>query len=358
MELPKLKIGNLVAKIPIIQGGMGVGISLSNLAGNVALNGGIGVLSGVEIGFNEPDYYKNKKEANLRALKYHIKRAKEISKGGIIGINIMTVLNNFEEIVVESVREKIDIIFSGAGLPLTLPSFTKGTDTKVVPIVSSDRAATLICKTWDKRYNVIPDAIVLEGPKAGGHLGFSREELEDSSKELDSLLLEVLEAVKPFEEKYCKKIPIIAGGGVTTGKDIAELINQGASGVQIGSRFAATIECDACDSFKETYVNAREEDIVLINSPVGLIGRAINNKFIEDAKDGLRRPIKCITNCLKPCKPTEVDYCIANALINGQKGNLSSGFVFAGANSYKIKNIISVKDLIRELVDEAKLYIN
>lgn len=358
MGLPKLKIGNLVAKLPIIQGGMGVGISLSSLAGNVALNGGVGVLSGVEIGFNEPDYYKNKKEANLRALKYHIKRAKEISKGGIIGINIMTVLNNFEEIVVESVREKIDIIFSGAGLPLTLPSYTKGTDTKVVPIVSSDRAATLICKTWDKRYNVIPDAIVLEGPKAGGHLGFSREELEDPSKELDSLLLEVLEAVKPFEEKYGKGIPIIAGGGVTTGKDIAELINQGASGVQIGSRFAATIECDACDSFKETYVNAREEDIVLINSPVGLIGRAINNKFIEDAKDGLRRPIKCITNCLKPCKPTEVDYCIANALINGQKGNLSSGFVFAGANSYKIKNIVSVKDLIRELVDEAKLYIN
>lgn len=358
MELPKLKIGNLVAKLPIIQGGMGVGISLSSLAGNVALNGGVGVLSGVEIGFNEPDYYKNKKEANLRALKYHIKRAKEISKGGIIGINIMTVLNNFEEIVVESVREKIDIIFSGAGLPLTLPSYTKGTDTKVVPIVSSDRAATLICRTWDKRYNVIPDAIVLEGPRAGGHLGFSREELEDPSKELDSLLLEVLEAVKPFEQKYGKEIPIIAGGGVTTGKDIAELINQGASGVQIGSRFAATIECDACDSFKETYVNAREEDIVLINSPVGLIGRAINNKFIEDAKDGLRRPIKCITNCLKPCKPTEVDYCIANALINGQKGNLSSGFVFAGANSYKIKNIVSVKDLIRELVDEAKLYIN
>lgn len=357
MELPKLKIGNLVAKLPIIQGGMGVGVSLSNLAGNVGLNGGIGVLSGVEIGFNELDYYKNKKEANLRALRYHIKRAKEISKGGIIGINIMTVLNNFEEIVVESVREKIDIIFSGAGLPLTLPSFTKGTDTKVVPIVSSDRAATLICKTWDKRYDVIPDAIVLEGPKAGGHLGFSREELEDPSKELDKLLVEVLEAVKPFEEKYGRKIPIIAAGGVTNGKDIAELINQGASGVQIGSRFAATYECDAEDGFKEAYVKAREEDIVLINSPVGLIGRAINNKFIEDARDGLRKPIKCITNCLKPCKPTEVDYCIANALINGQKGKLNSGFVFAGANSYRIESIMKVKDLMKELAEEARIYL-
>lgn len=357
MKLPELKIGNLVAKLPIVQGGMGVGVSLSTLAGNVALNGGIGVLSGVEIGFNEPDYYKNKKEANSRALKYHIKRAKEISKNGIIGINIMAVLNNFEEIVVEAVREKIDIIFSGAGLPLSLPSFTKGTDTKVVPIVSSDRAATIICKTWDKRYDIIPDAIVLEGPKAGGHLGFSREELDDPSKDLDVLLIQVLEAIKPYEEKYKREIPVIAAGGIMNGEDIARLINLGASGVQMGSRFAATDECDASDSFKEAYMNVKEEDIVLINSPVGLVGRAINNKFIEDAKMGLRKPIKCITNCLKPCKPEEVQYCIANALINGQKGNLNSGFVFAGANSYKIDRIMPVKELMKELVEEAKLHL-
>lgn len=357
MELPKLKIGNLVAKLPIVQGGMGVGISLSNLAGNVALNGGIGILSGVEIGFNEPDYYQNKKEANSRALKYHIKRAKEIAKGGIIGINIMAVLNNFEEIVVEAVREKIDIIFSGAGLPLNLPSFTKGTDTKVVPIVSSDRAATIICKTWDKRYDIIPDAIVLEGPKAGGHLGFSKEELEDPSKNLDNLLVEVLEAIKPYEEKYGNKIPVIAAGGVMDGKDIARLLKLGASGVQIGSRFAATDECDASEAFKEAYINAKKEDIVLINSPVGLIGRAINNKFIEDAEMGLRKPIKCITNCLKPCKPMEVQYCIANALINAQKGNLNSGFVFAGSNSFKIDKIVSVKELMEALTEEAKLYL-
>ena len=356
MELPKLKIGNLVPKLPIVQGGMGVGISLSNLAGNVALNGGIGILSGVEIGFNEPDYYQNKKEANSRALRYHIKRAKEIAKGGIIGINIMAVLNNFEEIVVEAVREKIDIIFSGAGLPLNLPSFTKGTDTKVVPIVSSDRAANLICKTWDKRYDVVPDAIVLEGPKAGGHLGFSKEELEDSSKDLECLLVEVLEGIKPYEEKYGRKIPVIGAGGIMNGKDIARLLKLGAAGVQLGSRFAATSECDASQAFKEAYVNAKEEDIVLINSPVGLIGRAINNKFIKDAKMGLRKPIKCITNCLKPCKPTEVQYCIANALINAQKGNLNSGFVFAGANAYKIDKIIPVKELMEELVEEVKLY--
>lgn len=354
MELPELKIGDLTAKIPIVQGGMGVGISLFNLAGNVALNGGIGVLSGVEMGFDEPDYYQNKKEANLKALKYHIGKAKEISEGGIIGINIMTVLNNFEEIVVEAVKEKIDIIFSGAGLPLSLPSFTKGTTTKVVPIVSSDRAANLMCKTWDKRYGVIPDAIVLEGPKAGGHLGFSREELEDPSKELEILLADVLEIIKPYEEKYGRKIPIITAGGIMNGKDIAKLLKLGASGVQMGSRFAATDECDASDDFKKAYVDAKQEDIVLLNSPVGLIGRAINSKFVEDAKLGLRKPIKCITNCLKPCKPDEVQYCIANALINAQKGNFNSGFAFAGANAYLIDRIMPVKDLMEELVRDAK----
>lgn len=357
MDLPELKIGDLTAKLPIVQGGMGVGISLSNLAGNVALNGGIGVLSGVEMGFNEPDYYQNKKEANSRALKYHIKKAKEISNDGIVGINIMAVLNNFEEIVIEAIEEKIDIIFSGAGLPLTLPSFTKETKTKVVPIVSSDRAATLICKTWDKRYGVIPDAIVVEGPEAGGHLGFSREELEEDSKDLGTILVQVLEAIKPYEEKYGREIPVIAAGGIMDGKDVAEMLNLGASGVQLGSRFAATDECDASELFKQAYVNAKEEDIILINSPVGLVGRAIISQFTEDAKLGLRKPIKCVVNCLKPCKPEEVQYCIANALINAQKGNFNSGFVFAGANSYLIDNIIPVKDLMNKLVEDAKLYL-
>ena len=355
MDLPELKIGDLTAKIPIVQGGMGVGISLSNLAGNVALNGGIGVLSGVEMGFNQGDFYKDKIKANSKALKYHIRKAKEIAKGGIVGINIMAVLNDFEETVIEAVKEKIDIIFSGAGLPLSLPSFTKGTNTKVVPIVSSDRAARLICRTWDKRYGIIPDAIVLEGPKAGGHLGFSREELEDPSKDLEKLLPEVLEIIKPFEEKYERKIPVIVAGGIMDGKDMAKFIKLGAAGVQMGSRFVATDECDAADGFKEAYINAKEEDIVLIDSPVGLVGRAINSKFTEDAKEGLRKPIKCVTNCLKPCKPDEVQYCIANALISAQKGNFNSGFAFAGSNAHLIDRIIPVKELMEELVSEAKL---
>lgn len=358
MRLPSLKIGDLVAKVPIVQGGMGVGISLSSLAGNVSLNGGIGVISGVEIGFNEADYFTNKKEANLRALKKHIKKAKEICNNGIIGINLMAVLNNFDEMVKESVQEKIDIIFSGAGLPLSLPKFTKGTNTKIAPIVSSGRTASIICRSWDKHYQVAPDAIVIEGPKAGGHLGFSKESLSDPANELDKLVRDVLNAIKSFEEKYNKKIPVIAAGGVFSGKDIACLLKAGASGVQLGSRFAATHECDASDTFKQAYIECELNDIELIQSPVGMIGRAIKNDFLNEAKLGLRKPIRCITNCLKPCNPKKVPYCIASALINAQRGNLASGFVFAGTNAHLINKIVSVKELIHELVSETKVYIN
>lgn len=358
MKLPKLEIGNLIANIPIVQGGMGVGVSLSSLAGNVSLNGGIGVISGVEIGFNESDYSKNKKMANIRSLKNHIRKAKEICNNGIVGINLMVALNNFEEMVKESVKEKVDIIFSGAGLPLSLPKFTKGTDTKVSPIVSSGRSAALICKSWDKRYEVIPDAIVVEGPKAGGHLGFKKEDISNPSNQLDKLLVDVLAAIKPYEEKYNRKIPVIAAGGIFDGKDIANLLKAGASGVQLGSRFVATNECDASEAFKNSYINCKSDDISLIKSPVGMIGRAINNNFLNNVKLDLKKPIKCITNCLKPCNPKQAPYCIADALVNAQKGNLESGFAFAGTNAYLINKITSVKELIDELVTSTKSHLS
>jgi len=358
VKLPELKIGDLIAKIPIVQGGMGVGISLSSLAGAVALNGGIGIISGVEIGFNEPDYYKNKKEANVRALKAHIGKAREICKKGIIGVNIMAALNNFEEMVKESVKEKIDIIFSGAGLPLKLPQFTKGSDTKIAPIVSSGRAASLICRTWDKHYHVAPDAVVVEGPMAGGHLGFSFDELDKPAHQLKEILQDVLEAVKPFEEKFKRKIPVIAGGGVFTGKDIANLLNTGASGVQMATRFVTTDECDASPGFKQAYIDAAPEDVEIIQSPVGMIGRAIRNDFLDDVKAGLKKPIRCLCNCLKPCDPLKAPYCIADALINAQKGNLKEGFAFAGANVFRIKKMVTVKELMEELVSEAERYFN
>jgi len=270
----------------------------------------------------------------------------------------MAALNNFEEMVIESVKEKIDIIFSGAGLPLSLPKFTKGTDTKIAPIVSSGRTTDLICKSWDKRYQVSPDAVVLEGPEAGGHLGYSREELNDPSFDLKNILKDVINALKPYEEKYNKKIPVIAGGGVFDGKDIAELLKMGASGVQIGSRFAATYECDASDEFKNAFVNCKPEDISIIQSPVGMLGRAISNDYLSDIKSGIKKPIKCITNCLKPCNPTKAPYCIADALINAQKGNMEYGFAFAGANAHKINKITSVKELMEELINETKYYLN
>lgn len=358
MNLPKLKIGNLIANVPIVQGGMGVGISLSNLAGAVAKNGGIGVISGVEIGFDEPDYFSNKKETNIRALKNHIRKAKELSHGGIIGVNLMAVLNDFEELVKESIKEKIDIIFSGAGLPLNLPKFTKDTDTKIAPIVSSAKAAKVICKNWDKKYNVIPDAIVVEGPKAGGHLGFKEEDLNLEKNELINIVKSVVEAMKPFEEKYNKPIPIIAGGGVYDGNDIGKLIIAGASGVQIGTRFIATNECDASLEFKETIVNSKEQDVNLIKSPVGMIGRAVSNNFLDEVNLENRRPKGCIANCLKPCNPRTAPYCIADALINAQKGNFEDGFAFAGVNAYRVDKIIPVKELMDELVNDANDYLN
>lgn len=354
MKLPKLRIGNLVVNIPIVQGGMGIGISLSSLAGNVSLNGGLGVISGVEIGFNEKDYFKNKKEANIRSIKKHIRKAKEICNNGVVGINLMVALNNFEEMVKESIKEKIDIIFSGAGLPLNLPKQTKGTDTKAAPIVSSGRAAALICKTWDRSYQVIPDAIVVEGPKAGGHLGYKKEDLNKPAFQLDKTLKKVLNSIKPFEEKYNRKIPVIAGGGVFNGKDIAKLLKAGASGVQLGSRFVTTHECDASEDFKKTYLECNAKDIKIIKSPVGMIGRAINSSFLDDVNSGIRKQIKCIANCLKPCKPKEAPYCIADALINAQKGNMQSGFAFAGAETHRISKITSVKELMNELVVEAE----
>ncbi|WP_296971513.1 nitronate monooxygenase family protein [Tepidanaerobacter sp. EBM-38] len=354
MNLPELRIDNLVARVPIVQGGMGVGISLSSLAGNVALNGGIGVISGVEPGFNEPDYLKNKKEANIRALRMHIQKARDICKDGILGVNIMVVLNNFEEMVAEAVKQKIDIIFSGAGLPLKLPQFTMGSDTKNVPIVSSGRAAAVICKSWHKHYGVVPDAIVVEGPLAGGHLGFSEEEIKQPSFQLINLLRSILDTIKPYEELYRKKIPVIAAGGVFNGQDIANLIQAGASGVQMGTRFVATHECDASDEFKKVYLDATSDDVQLIHSPVGMIGRAVRNKFLIDVEAGKKKPIRCLCNCLKPCNPAKAPYCIADALINAQRGNFDNGFAFAGTNVYRIKEIVSVKQLMDELVSEAK----
>lgn len=353
-DLKELKIGDLIAKTPIIQGGMGVGISLSGLASSVANEGGIGVIATAGIGMREPDFYKNFLEANIRALKEEIQKARELSQG-ILGVNIMVALSNFADMVKTAIEEKIDIIFAGAGLPLNLPKYLNAdSKTKLVPIVSSGRAARIISERWFKQYNYLPDAIVVEGPKAGGHLGFKTEQINDPAYTLEKLIPDVVMGMRKFEEKHKKSIPIIAAGGVYTGEDIHKFITLGASGVQMATRFVATDECDAAREFKQAYVDAGKDDVMIIKSPVGMPGRAIKNNFINDINLGKKKQITCPYHCILTCDYTKSPYCIVLALINAQKGKLKHGFAFAGETVHKIKEIISVKKLMAILSGEYK----
>ncbi|MFW6287477.1 MAG: NAD(P)H-dependent flavin oxidoreductase [bacterium] len=351
-KLPDLKFGDLLAKVPIIQGGMGVGISLSSLASAVGNAGGIGVISTAGLGFDLPEYKSNPVQTSIKALKDEIIKAKELTQG-IIGVNIMVALSNFSDMVKTSVEAGADIIFSGAGLPLDLPKYVTGNKKpKLVPIISSARAASLIIKKWTSKYNYIPDGFVVEGPMAGGHLGFKKEQIDKTDYSLEKLIPEVVRAVKVFEEKFKRAIPVIAGGGIYTGEDIYKFIKLGASGVQMGTRFVATDECDADIEFKKAYIDCKKEDIVIIDSPVGLPGRAIENSFIKSAKNGMKHPFNCPYHCIKSCKVTNSLYCIANALLNAKKGLINNGFIFAGQNAYRVKEIVSVQSLVKSLINE------
>lgn len=359
MNLPKLRIGDLTADMPIIQGGMGVGISLSGLASAVANEGGIGVIATPMIGMNEPDIGSNPREANIRALVKEIRKARKATKG-IIGVNIMVAMTNYAELVSTAIKEGVDVIFSGAGLPLDLPKYITSlpeeirakSKTKLVPIVSSARAARIICKKWVSKFNYLPDAIVVEGPKAGGHIGFKAEQIDDPAFSLEKIVSEVIDMVRPFGEKLKNAIPVIAAGGVYSGSDIRKFLKLGASGVQMGTRFVATHECDADIEFKKAYVAAKQEDITIIKSPVGMPGRAIMSRFLCDVREGKRKPFKCPFHCLATCDHKKSPYCIAMALGNAMKGKLKHGFAFAGANAYLVDKIISVRELFSSLKNE------
>lgn len=347
-----LQIGSLTAKLPIIQGGMGIGISLSGLASAVANEGGIGVIATAGIGMNEPDFYSNYLEANIRGLRTEIRRARELTKG-ILGVNIMVALTNFADLVKTAMEEGIDIIFSGAGLPLNLPDFLHDNiKTKLVPIVSSARAAGIIAKKWSDKFRYIPDAVVVEGPKAGGHLGFKEEMIGDPEYALEKLVPEVIKAMNPYEEKFARPIPVIAGGGIYTGADIYRYFQLGVSGVQMATRFVTTYECDASEKFKQTYIDAKKEDVVIIKSPVGMPGRALKSQFLDDVSQGKKKPFKCPYHCLKTCDYKNSPYCITLALVNAKKGNLSHGFTFAGENAYRAEKITSVKEVIEKIKEE------
>jgi NAD(P)H-dependent flavin oxidoreductase YrpB (nitropropane dioxygenase family) len=347
-----LSIGGLQIKVPIIQGGMGVGISLSGLASAVANEGGVGVISSAGLGLLYRNLSRDYLEASILGLREEIRKARE-KTSGFIGVNIMVALTNFEDMVRTSIEEKADMIISGAGLPLDLPRYlTKDSITKLIPIVSSGRAAKIICEKWKTLYNYLPDAIVVEGPKAGGHLGFKVDQISDENYRLEELVPDVVKEVAVFEKEYNREIPVIAAGGIYNGEDIYNIMQLGAKGVQMGTQFVTTEECDASAEFKNTYINAEEKDVEIIVSPVGMPGRAINNEFLDAVKRGEKKPVNCPVKCIKTCNVETTPYCIIAALMNAYKGNFKAGYAFAGSNAFKAKEIRTVKEVMNELVSE------
>ena len=353
IEFKDFKIGDIRIEIPIIQGGMGVRVSTASLASAVSNEGGLGVIASVGLGedgnVSSGDYVTRSRSSLVSA----IRKARAITDKPF-GVNIMCALTNYDDLVDAAQQESVDVIISGAGLPLKLPSLIKNRRTKLVPIVSSARAAKLICLVWKKRYKRFPDAIVVEGPLAGGHLGYSLDEIKDTKRVfLDNILKEVLAVVKDFESPKCK-IPVIAAGGIFDGEDIARVIRLGAGAVQMATRFVCTHECDVAYSYKESYLSARKKDIVIIKSPVGMPGRVINNEFVKKIVSGERIDFACHYKCLSTCDHQKVNYCIANALFNAASGQMDKGFAMCGSNAYRINKIVSVKELFAELVEGAR----
>lgn len=351
MEIPELRIGNLVADLPIVQGGMGVRVSRAPLAAAVANEGGIGTISTLglaDLDLRGEEFYTKSKEALTNEIRY----ARSLSKGHI-AVNIMGVIANANDVIRTSVDEGIKIIVYGAGLPMKLPETVPEKDICLLPIVSSPRAATLILRYWMNKYKRFPAGFILEGPLAGGHLGFSHEELSHIEDfKLSKLLHQLLEAIRPFEAKIGQKIPVITAGGIYTGKDIADNLLAGASGVQMGTRFVCTDECSVSDAFKQAYIDSQESDIGIIHSPVGLPGRAIRNKFIRRVEEDGKQKVKCNYQCLTVCKLEEAHYCIANVLLNSYAGDVDNGLIFCGQNAYRVNKVVSVKELIGELKAE------
>lgn len=347
--MKELVIGNLTAKVPVVQGGMGVGISMHRLAAAVAREGGIGVISAAQPGFREDDFAQNVREANMRALAREIKLAKEQAAGGIIGVNIMVAMKGYEDFVRCAIDAGADIIISGAGLPMDLPKIAQGSSTKLAPIVSSAKAAKVILSRWAKQEDITADMVVIEGPKAGGHLGFKADEIAGYTDEMmDEEIKKILAVVAEYEQRYSKKIPVIFGGGVYTREDIDHFLSLGLSGVQMATRFVATEECDADINFKMAYVNAKKEDIQIVKSPVGMPGRAIRNSFIKHTETD-RADIDRCYGCLARCNPKEIPYCISQALFNAANGDTENALLFCGENAYRVDKITTVKEIFDEL---------
>lgn len=352
METGPLRIGDITLRKPIFQGGMGIGISLSGLAGAVAREGGAGTISAAQIGFMEEDFDENPLKANLRAMEKELEKARNLAGGGIVGFNIMVAMNHYEAYVKQAAEIGADFIVSGAGLPVDLPELVKSYPIKIAPIVSTEKSAHVLLRYWVKKFNRIPDFLVIEGPKAGGHLGFTREQLERFHPELYRAEVgKIIEKVREYEKQFAKKIPVVLGGGISGREQTKEAFSMGVDAVQVASRFVATEECDAALAYKQAYIDAGREDIVLVKSPVGMPGRAIRNSFLERVERGERIPPTKCRGCLKKCRPMEIPYCITEALIHAAKGEVDDALLFCGADAYKIQRMETVKSVIEELMD-------
>lgn len=347
MKHKPITINGKTLEIPVVQGGMGIGISLGGLAGAVAKEGGAGTISVSQIGYREPDFYTNTLEANKRAIHKEMKKAREIAPKGIIGCNIMVAMNHYEENVKEIIAAGADFIVSGAGLPVKLPAYTKGSDIAIAPIVSTEKSANVILKYWDKKYGRTADFVVIEGPKAGGHLGFTKEQLEEyDGAAYDAEIRKIIAVIKRYEEKYATEIPVVVGGGISNREEAVHAMELGADAVQVASRFVTTKECDADEKYKQAYIDAGKEDIIIVKSPVGMPGRAIRNPFMERIATEGRIPPKQCLNCIHTCNPAETPYCITDALIQAAKGNTDNALLFCGAKAYEAKKMETVKEVM------------
>ena len=370
-----LVIGDLKIEKPVIQGGMGVGISLHRLAGAVAKAGGMGIISTAQIGFREPDFKTNFVEANLRAIRNEFKKAREIAPEGAIGFNIMVATKHYDMWVKEAVKAGADAIISGAGLPVSLPEYAEVAyeemkavgkkllrRTKLAPIVSTAKAAMVICKMWDRKYHRVPDFVVVEGPLAGGHLGFTKEQLAQYGADstdvetsydqaaYDEEVKAIMKVVKGYEDKYETHIPVVTAGGIYTHEDVKHQFELGAEGVQVATRFVTTRECDAPDAYKQTYIEASKEDIVITQSPVGMPGRAILNPFLKKIKEGERSAIKSCFQCLEHCDIKTIPYCITRALVNAAEGDEDAALLFCGSNAFRSDRIETVEEVMNALL--------
>lgn len=354
--LDSVSINGKILPVPIIQGGMGVGVSLGGLAGAVMKRGGMGVISAAHPGYFRDDFYTDNYNANIRGLKDEIAKARQIAgENGLLGVNIMVAGQEYEAMVKAAVEGGADAIISGAGLPLELPKYTADSQVLIAPIVSSARRLKLIARRWDTSYGTAPDFVVIEGSLAGGHLGFKKEDLIGGNiQPLEEILPQVLRELKPYEEKYARKIPVFVAGGIFDGADIAKFIKLGASGVQMATRFIATYECDAHPAFKQAVIDCRKEDIGLVKSPAGLPGRAVRNSFIQKTENAGNIKVTNCLHCMKPCNPDDTCYCITRALINAVKGNVDNGLVFVGANAWRVDRLEHVDRLMKQLVSECE----